>query len=105
MTKKEQNRLSFFCECHSPDHTMVWEVDEWVYPGKEEISGKELMIYYDFNHFRNFFSRVRIALQYIFKKNKNDITYSELIICDQEQLEKMRDMIDEVLTSQKNLHK
>lgn len=95
MTEKNKREI-IFCDCCYPGHNLVLEVVDWTY-GNEEKSKKELMIFYRLNHYLNFWKRLYHAYKYVFQKDIRRIDYTDIVVSDKEELQKIKDMIDEVL--------
>lgn len=87
----------FFCDCSSPDHLMVVELDDWSLDTDD--TNKDILIFTRLSHFQSFWRRLVTAFRYVTKTDLNRIDYSEIVIHDVDEMIRLRDLIQEAIDS------
>jgi len=94
------NRHSFFCDCSEPEHQLVFEVDDWKDRDGKWVSS-DLMIYHRAKSDLTFFQRCRVYFSWLFNKSLFSYCFSDIIISDIDELERMKAVIETVISNKK----
>lgn len=87
----------FRCACHSPEHTIVFDVD------KDEMSDydpfPEMYLHVHLHQHRSIFKRIWVAIKYVFGY-KCKYGHWDCWVLRSEDAERMRDMLDEFIAAE-----
>jgi hypothetical protein len=89
------SKQAIFCDCYSPNHNVIFEVDEFGNDGVTQY--KELMVYVNLRHYAGFFKRLKNAYKYVTKKDVDRVDYLDILVSHPDELRKLKSVIDEVL--------
>ncbi|MEI7475701.1 MAG: hypothetical protein WCK67_13080 [bacterium] len=73
----------FECRCHTSDHIYKFEIDE----------DGLVYLFVQMNKHENFFKRLIVAIKYLFKINKNDSYWTDIVI-DEKDTDKLIEMLN-----------
>lgn len=85
------NQIAIRCNCHTPDHTILFLHDCW------ENDPPELYMYVQLTQHQSFWRRVVCAVRYIFGRTKSGHGHWDETIISHDNVVKLRAMCDVVI--------